>query len=144
MQKGQDKLIGILEEAKAEYNRLAAACAKKDWKAAEAYGDNLSDLFYDELLNAFDVEFHRERLRAEGRLNQQTRYDLLKWERRKKEVETFFGDETNMENLYRLIAEIEDLSDEIHDCARDEQFDSIPICFAELKKRWELLLTYIN
>ena len=48
------------------------------------------------------------------------------------------------ERLHRLIYEIEDLSDEVRDCARDKQYDAIPTCFAELKKRWELLLNHVN
>ena len=144
LQEGQGRFVKVLEEAKAEYNSLAAAYTKKDWKAVEVYGDSLSDLFRDELLLAFDVESHREQLKARRRLNQQTEYDLMKWERRKKEIETFFGDETDMEDLHSLIYEIEDLSDEVHDCARDGQFDGISICFPELKKRWKLLLGYVN
>lgn len=144
VQNRQLTFIGILEKAKSEYNSLASAYAKKDWQAAAAYGVNLRDLIRDELLEVFQLEFRRQFLKAGGRLNQQAEYDLLKFNRRKKEIETFFGDKTNMKNLHRLIYEIEDLSDEVHDCARDKQFDSIPICFAELKKRWESLLSYIN
>ena len=144
-QDGQLTFIEILEKAKSEYNSLAAACAKKDWKAVDVYGDNLADLLSGELLGAFSIKYRRERLKAEGHLNQQTEYDLLMWERRKKEIEAFFGDKIDMENLHRLIAEIEDLSDKVRDCARDKQFvDDIPICFAELKKRWKLLLSYVN
>ena len=123
---------------------MASAYTKKDWQAVAAYGNNLRGLIRDELLGAFQVEFRRQLLKAEGRLNQQAEYDLLKFERRKKEIESFFGDKTNMENLHHLIYEIEDLGDEIRDCARDGQFDGVHICFAELKKRWELLLGYVN
>ena len=140
----QAGLVRNLEEAKTEYNSLAAAYTKKDWKAVDAHGDNLSDLFKEELLAALDIEFYRKRLKVEGDLNQQTEYDLFKREQKEKEIETFFSGKANKENLHRLIAEIEDLSDEIHDCARDEQFDGIDICFVELKKHWETLLSYMN
>ncbi len=143
-QEGQARLAGILEQAKATYNALATAYAKADWNAIDAHGDKLSDLLRDELLDPMRLEQRRQRWKAEGRLNQQTEYDLLRWERRKKEIETFFGDETDMEDLHRLIAEIEDLSDDVHDCARDKQFGEIPKLFPELEKRWELLLSHMD
>jgi C-terminal processing protease CtpA/Prc len=143
-QEGQGKLIGILEEAKAKYESLAAAYVRKDWKAVEAHAYSLERLLSDELLLKGFVEFRRPVLKARGELNQQVEYDLLKFEPREKEIETFFSGKTDMENLHRLIYEITDLSDEIQCCAEDGQFDGVHICFAELKKRWELLLTHIN
>jgi C-terminal processing protease CtpA/Prc len=144
LQESQAKVIAVLEEAKSEYNSLAAAYAKKDWQAVDVYGDNLRDLIRDELLGAFQVGFRRELLGAEGRLNQQAEYDLLKFERRRKEIETFFDEHIDIAKLHRLIYEIEDLSDEVRDCANDGQFDGVHICFPELKKRWKLLLGYMN
>ncbi|UCD56403.1 MAG: hypothetical protein JSV16_11270, partial [Candidatus Hydrogenedentota bacterium] len=89
-QEGEDGLTGILEEAKGEYKALAAAYAGKDWAGVYAHGEALYKLLYDELLEGFDVKFRRELLKAEKRLNQQTEYEVLKAQRRKKQIETFF------------------------------------------------------
>jgi len=140
----QNSIAKIMKAIKVEYDSLAVAYAKKDWNAVDTYADNVSDLFRDEFLGAFDIEIQLEQLRAEGRLNQQTKYDLMIRERREKDIKIFFGDKTDMEKLHNLIVEIEDLSDEIHDCARDGQFDGISICFTELEKRWKLLLSYMQ
>jgi len=140
----EDSLTEILEKAKAEYNALAAAHTKRDRDIADAHGDNLFGLLGHGLLPAFTAEFRRELLKAKGQLNQQTEYDLLKWDRRRKEIEAFFPDSTDLERIHRLIAEVADLSDEVHDCARDGLYDEIPKVFLELEKRWKLLDSHIN
>jgi len=142
--KGQGSFTEILEKAKAEYNALAAAYAGKDRAGVYGHGGNLFLLLLDEALPALEIEFRRELLKAEKRLNQQTEYELLKAERLRKEIEAFFRDGTDLEEIHRLMDEIADLSDEVHDCARDELYDEIPKVFPELEKRWRLLLGYVN
>ena len=144
-EEGQDALARILETAEAEYKALTAAHAKTDWEAVEDHADELADLFQGELLPAFDVEYLRKRSEAEGRLNQQTEYTLLKLGRRKKEIETLCRDGADLEAFRRLIAEIEALSDGIHDCVRDNKVDQLtPRYWSELEKRWKLWGRYVN
>ncbi|MHC4574764.1 MAG: S41 family peptidase, partial [Planctomycetota bacterium] len=90
-QEGQGKLIGILEEAKAKYESLAGAYVRKYWKAVDAHAYSLERLLCDELRVKGFVEFRRPLLKARGELNQQVEYDLLKFEPREKEIETFFS-----------------------------------------------------
>lgn len=138
-EEGQATLASIFTKAEAEYNALTAARAKTDWEAVDDHAHELADLFQDELLPAFYVENLRKRLAAEGRLNQQTEYTLLKLELRKKEIDTLCRDEADLEEFHRLMAEIEDLSDEIHDCVRDKRVDQLtPRHWSELEKRWKL------
>lgn len=79
-------------------------------------------------------------MRAEGRLNPQTEYDLSAMERRKKELEVFFGVAAGKEDaLHYLMEDIEELSDEIHDSIRDKQLDGVDTLMSELATRWQTL-----
>ena len=144
-EEGQAMLASVLETAKAEYSALTAVRAKTDWAAVGDHAHELVDLFREELLPAFHVESLRKRLVAEGSLNQQTEYTVVKLDRRKKEIEILCRDEADLEEFHRLIAEIEDLSDEIHDCVRDRTLDQLtPRYWSEFEKRWKLLGEYVN
>jgi carboxyl-terminal processing protease len=134
----------ILKKAQIEYDALAAAHACKDWKSVGVHSHELSRLFRHEGLIIGDLSLQRERLKAEGRLDQQVEYDLMQFERRKKEIEAFFGTKPDSGEIHRLLAEIEDLSDEIHDCLRDKLPDGVSVLFPELEKRWKILQERMN
>jgi carboxyl-terminal processing protease len=127
------------KQVQAEYDALAAAYAQKDWKSVGAHADEMSELFRHGSLLTEDLSWQSERLKAEGLLNPQTEYDLFMLKRRQQEINAFFGAKSGSEAVHRLLTEIEDLSDEIHDCLRDRQPDAIPILFPQLEKRWMML-----
>ena len=140
---GRDLPI-IYKEAQTQYDALAAAYAQKDWQSVNAHAHNLSGLFRRESLIVVDLESHRERLKAAGRLDQQAEYDLSRLKARKKEIETFFSAKPGSEEIHRLHARIEDLSDEIHHCMRDGKINDIQNLFPQLEKRWKMLQGQMN
>jgi carboxyl-terminal processing protease len=129
----------VLKEAQAEYASLAAAYAEKDWRTIDRQAKGLSELFRRELLIAWEAGLSYERLQEEGRVDQQAEFDLLSGKQRKREIEAFFHAKSGSEEIDRLLVEIEDLSDTIHDSVRDRQIDDIPILFPKLERRWKRL-----
>ncbi len=136
MEMNRAELLEILKKTKTIYDALAIACAKKDWEAVNAHGNDLSDILEDELLDAFQVERDRKTLKERGRLNQQTEFDLRKMTLRKQAIDSFFANPPEGSDIYSLLSKICELSDDIHDCARDKQYDEIPEFFDELQKGW--------
>ena len=136
------EFIRILEESKVIYENLSGAYHSENWEGVNDYGGDLFELLYFELLKAFDVKFNRELLKAQNRLNQQTEFDLQKQEILNKEMKMFFGND--MEKVHVLISEMCELSDDVHDCARDETYDDIPKYFADIEKCWKTFSSYAD
>jgi C-terminal processing protease CtpA/Prc len=132
------KLKGILKRAKVAYTALSVAYAKKDWSAVDRYGNDLSDVFKKEFLPVFELDRHRERIQTNGEMNEQVEYDFHMAELLKNEIESFFRNGEDMAATHRLFMEIEDLSDEVHDCARDGEFEELPKHFSTLRRTWPL------
>ena len=82
------------------------------------------------------MERDRKTLKERGRLNQQTEFDLRKMTLRKQAIDSFFANPPEGSDIYSLLSKICELSDDIHDCARDKQYDEIPEFFDELQKGW--------
>jgi carboxyl-terminal processing protease len=135
---GRD-LTTVYREAQTEYDALAAAYAKKDWKAVNAHAHSLSRLFRRESLAETNIESIRRAMKAAGIPETQIESDLAKLQTRKKEVEAFFKVEPGSKEIHRLNGAIEDLSDEIHDCVRDGKIDRIERNYLRLEKVWKTL-----
>lgn len=129
-------LQGILKRAKGAYSALSTACAKEEWNAVDRHGDDLADIIRKEVLVALALDTLREQNRMKGQMDEQSTYQLHLVELLKKEIESFFAEGKEMTATRQMFVRIEDLSDGIHDCARDGKTKEIPAHFAELERTW--------
>ena len=134
--RAQSMFTGALKRAKTEYNKLVTAYRKNDLRVLERHADNLSDLFKRELLFAYEVARLQKRFEKQGIMNERIEYAIHRGECLKREIESFFGKEVDHTEMHRVFAEIEDLSDEIHDCIRGSKHQDISKLFPELERVW--------
>lgn len=129
----------VFRKAETVYAFLAAAVEEKDWKTVDDAGNNLANLFRDEVNKPFYAYKEVQMKNRDGKLTAEDKKYLDGQLKKRDGILSHFDKNVDLVELRRVFSEIEEYGDETHDLARDGEYDQISAKFSQLEKSWSRL-----
>jgi hypothetical protein len=121
---------------------MIAANSLKDWGSLGREAKDLRDQMREV---SWALEFDRLVRSPEPRphMTLQDEYRVHQVELLERELLSLLGPRETLAEFERHVREIQELSDELHDCARDGKLDAIPGHWVNLKEVWPAFWEFI-